>query len=215
MPASAPLSPIRPLIVALTGGICSGKSTVADYFRQRGIPVVDTDVLARELVQPGQPALTEILNRFGQNLRGPDGGLDRSALRRRVFADPAERAALEAILHPRIRALSLKRLRALCAPWALWVVPLLAETGFQRDADRVLVVDAPRALQRARLQARDGLSAEEADQMLAAQASRAQRLTLADDVITNDGPREALYRQLDALDQRYRSLAGARRADDD
>lgn len=190
--------------VGLTGGIGSGKSTVAECFAALGVPVIDTDVIARQLTTPGSEALIAIRTAFGEAVMQPDGTLDRAALRRRVFADAAARRQLEALLHPRIRQAVEQALAALTAPYALIVIPLLVETGSYRDVlNRVLVVDCPEALQIARVMARSGLSPDEANAILAAQASRAERLAAADDVIVNTASPEALRSQVATLHQRY------------
>lgn len=197
--------------VGLTGGIASGKTTVARLFEALGVPVIDTDVLAREVVAPGQPALGQIVARFGPGVLRPDGSLDRAALRALVFADPAARADLEQLTHPAIRALLEQRSAALGGDYQILVIPLLVETGRRTPVDRVLVVDAPEALQVRRLQARDGSTVEQAKQMLAAQVSREARLAAADDVILNDGDIGALRDRVAGLHLRYRSLAKAAR----
>ncbi len=198
-------------IIGLTGGIASGKSAVAERFAARGIAVVDADVVARAVVEPGQPALAEVVARFGDGVLQADGRLDRAALRTRVFGDDDARRALEAILHPRIRI----AMRAACiaapGPYAIAAIPLLAEAGTAqayRWLDRLLVVDVPRELQLARLMQRDGIDAALAERMLTAQVDRRQRLALADDVIVNDGPLQRLEAHVAALDVRYRVLAG-------
>ncbi|HEX5756314.1 MAG TPA: dephospho-CoA kinase [Arenimonas sp.] len=199
-------------IVAITGGIASGKSTVASLFARLGRDVIDADRLARELVEPGQPALAEIAARFGEAALQPDGRLDRGWMRAHVFADPEARKALEAILHPRIRSEMQRRANNAPGPYALADIPLLAEGGGRAAYPwlaRILVVDAPHALQLARVQARDGSSAEQATTMLAAQVPRAARLAIADDVIVNSGPLSALDAAVTALDRRYLALAGA------
>ena len=196
--------------VGLTGGIASGKSAAGARFAERGIVVVDADVVARDVVEPGQPALDEIVAAFGGDVLGPDGRLDRAALRARVFADADARARLETILHPRIRAAMREQALAAEGPYVVAAIPLLAE-GTAPDAyrwlDRVLVIDAPVELQLARLVARDGIDPALAQRMLAAQADRRQRLAIADDVIVNDGPPDRLAAHVDALDARYRALA--------
>ncbi len=198
------------LVVGLTGGIGSGKSTVADLFAARGVPVIDMDEIARELTRPGRPALAEIAKAFGPDILNSGGELDRAALRRRIFTDPGARRRLEAILHPRIRAEVTRRLHGLEAPYAVVVIPLLVESG-QRDlVDRVLVVDAPEDLQIRRTTARDGVGEEEVRAVLAAQAGRRERLAVADDVIVNDDGPEALEHQVEALHRRYLALAGTR-----
>lgn len=195
------------LTVALTGGVASGKSAVSQRFVELGAPVVDTDVLSREAVAPGSDGLAEIEQAFGASVIDPDGGLDRAALRQRIFDDPAARVRLERILHPRIAAAARHRLAALDAPYAVLVVPLLVESGLFADADRVLVVDVPEEIQIERLIKRDGTSREQAEAMLAAQASREQRLARADDVIENTGTLEELHRRVDELAQKYRELS--------
>lgn len=195
------------LIVGLSGGIGSGKTAVSAAFARRGVPIIDTDVLARELVEPGQPALAEIVQRFGSQCLTAGGQLDRRSLRQQVFADAGARQALEAILHPRIRAAVQAQLATLDAPYCLVVIPLLAENpGFRTLLDRVLVVDVAPELQRQRVMARDGIDANQAQAMLAAQASRAQRLAIADDVIDNSGNLAALDPQVAALHRQYLHL---------
>ncbi|MEZ5562284.1 MAG: dephospho-CoA kinase [Gammaproteobacteria bacterium] len=193
--------------MGLTGGIASGKTAVADIFASLGIPVIDTDLIAREIVRPGAPALQEIAAVFGSEVLQADGSLDRQQLRKIVFADPARRKQLEAITHPRIGA----AMEAQCAeaggPYQVVVVPLLIESGLDRRTDRVLVVDCPEELQRRRLMTRDGESETRARQLLAAQASRAERLARADDVVDNSGSLAATRQRVTELDARYRELA--------
>jgi dephospho-CoA kinase len=195
------------LRIGLTGGIGSGKSTVAALFAARGVPVIDTDVIAHELVEPGQPALAEIAARFGADLLDGAGRLDRARLRERVFADAGQRKALEAILHPHIGAEMERRLAQSKAPYVLLVIPLLFEAGWQERVDRVLVVDVPVELQRARAATRDRLDAERIDAILAAQASREQRRAGADDLIDNSGDPAALEQQVERLHRSYLALA--------
>ncbi|GAA0714062.1 dephospho-CoA kinase [Dokdonella soli] len=197
--------------VALTGGIASGKSAVAARFAALGADVIDADVVARELVAPGSPALAEIVTAFGAGVLDAQGALDRRAMRERVFANPGARLRLEAILHPRVRAALRGRAAATRGPYALLVIPLLVESGHYDWVDRVLVVDAPREVQRARLLARDGVTPQLADAMLDAQVSRGQRLALADDVIGNDGTLADLDAQVHALHARYIELARSHR----
>jgi dephospho-CoA kinase len=197
------------LKIALTGGIGSGKSTAAGYFSELGVPVIDADQLARELVAPGSAALGEIAAAFGPGTIGDDGRLNRARLRQVVFADPKQRRRLEAILHPRIYGEMRRRAQALQVPYCILVIPLLLETGETAIADRVLVVDAPEALQRARAQARDGLSEADLDAVFQAQVSRAERLRAADDVLVNDGDAAQLRAAVAALHQRYLRLAAA------
>lgn len=213
MPAS-PSTPARPFRVALTGGIASGKTTVANLFAAHGIPLVDSDLIAREVVEPGQPALAAVAGAFGPDVLGPDGRLDRRQLRDIIFSDPTARARLEAILHPAIRA-EMERQSAAAAeagPYQVLVIPLLAEGGLRDRADRVLVVDVPEALQVERLMARDTVSREQAQASLQAQASRAARLAIADDVVTNTGRIEDLREQVARLHERYVALARDKRA---
>ncbi|MGA1562184.1 MAG: dephospho-CoA kinase, partial [Gammaproteobacteria bacterium] len=184
-----------PWTVALTGGIASGKSAVANAFTALGICVIDTDLIARELVQPGQPALTEIMQRWGTEMLLPSGELDRRALRTQIFAHPNEKKELEAILHPRIRA-EVLRLRQNCtSDYAVVVIPLLLETGQADQYDRVLVVDCIPEQQRQRVAARDGSSATEIDAILAAQVDRTTRLAAADDIIENSEDQSPEQRQ--------------------
>lgn len=202
-----------PLVVGLTGGIGSGKSTVAERFRVLDVPVIDADEISRELVQPGQPALDRIVAEFGEGVLDGKGGLDRAKLRGLVFADAEKRKALEAILHPLIRAEMRRRTQNLRAPYCILAIPLLLETGQSDMVDRVLVVDAPPELQTKRAMARDKISAEEAQAVLDAQVDRATRLAAADDVIVNDKGLEDLYAQVDAVHQRYLQLSRNRAED--
>jgi len=190
--------------VGLTGGIGSGKSTVADLFAGLDVPVIDTDAIAHQLTAPGGAALEAIHAVFGDAVMQADGVLDRVALRRRIFADATARRQLEAILHPRIRQQVEQTLATLAAPYVLIVIPLLVETGGYADVlDRVLVVDCPEEVQIARVMARSGLARDEVNAILVAQASRAERLAAADDVIVNTASPEALHRQVATLHQRY------------
>lgn len=197
-------------IVGLTGGIASGKSEVTKRFEGLGIAVADADIAAREVVAPDSPALAQISRRFGSAMLLADGTLDRARLREHVFGNDAERRALEAITHPAIRA----RVREICeaadSPYAIAAVPLLAEAGGRAAypwLDRIVVVDAAEPVRHARLLQRDSIDAALATRMIQAQASRAQRLALADDVIVNDGHPEHLQPQVEALDRLYRGLA--------
>lgn len=195
-------------VVGLTGGIGSGKSTVADAFAALGVPVIDTDVIARELTAPGEAALDAIRVAFGETVMQADGTLDRAALRRRVFADAAARHQLEAILHPAIRQRVKQALAQLNARYALLVIPLLVETGAYHDMLKcVLVVDCPETLQLARVMSRSGLRRDEVMAILAAQATRAERLAVADDVILNTASTEDLRVEVASLHQRYLGLA--------
>ena len=204
MSASSSTTRAHRLLIGLTGGIGSGKSTVADLFAARGASVVDTDAIAHELTGPGGAAIAAIRAEFGDSVIRADGALDRDAMRERAFEDPAARRRLEAILHPMIRAESNRRLDAAKGPYALLVVPLLVESGDRAAAvDRVLVVDCPVEVQIERVMHRSGLTRERVETILAAQASRAQRLAAADDVIDNAGAPDALPGQVDTLHRRY------------
>ncbi|TLY52630.1 MAG: dephospho-CoA kinase [Gammaproteobacteria bacterium] len=202
-----------PVAIALTGGIASGKTTVANAFAALGATLCDADVIARELVAPGQPALDEIVLTFGTDMLTPQGELDRRRMRERVFADDVARRKLESILHPRVRAELRARAQACSAPYCLLAIPLLAESDGAYDwIDRVLVVDVTPATQLARLMQRDSMTAEGAQRALAAQATRAQRLALADDVIDNSFLPEDLRAPVQRLHELYRELASARPA---
>lgn len=195
------------LRIGLTGGIASGKSAVADLFAARGVPIIDTDVVAREVVEPGQPALAEIAREFGPGVLGADGRLDRRKLRDLVFSDEKRRKTLEAILHPAIRRVAEERARSAGGAYQIVVVPLLAESPMRASMDRVLVVDCSEETQLERLLRRDAESEAQARRMIAAQASRAERLAIADDVIDNDGSLEATERQVEALHRKYLGIA--------
>ncbi len=202
--------------MGLTGGIACGKSTVANLFAALGATIVDTDLLAREVVAPGSPLLPQIAAHFGRDVLQKDGSLDRAALRARVFADPAERQWLEQLTHPAIRALTDQRCESATGPgsdgrYVIVAIPLLVETRGAERFDRVLVVDCDPAVQLARLQARDGTTREQAARMLAAQATREQRLAVADDVIHNDGDIAALRDQVERLHRSYLATAQADR----
>jgi dephospho-CoA kinase len=193
--------------VGLTGGIASGKSTVARLFEALCVPVIDTDVLAREVVAPGQPLLAQIAERFGTGVLAADGSLDRRALRALVFADPAARADLERLTHPAIRVLLEQRSAAARGDYQIHVIPLLVETGGRVRVERVLVVDCSEELQIRRLQARDGSTLEQAREILASQASRTARLAAADDVIENTGDLATVRDRVAVLHLSYRQLA--------
>jgi dephospho-CoA kinase len=215
MPAS-PMS--MPCAVALTGGIGSGKSAAAARFSRHGIAVIDTDGIARELTAAGGVALPALVAAFGPEAVGADGSLDRARMRVRAFADPAARARLEAILHPMIRAESERRAQAAASPYIIIDIPLLIEGGadspWRRRCKRVCVVDCPPALQIERVRARSGLAPRDIEAIIAAQASREQRLAAADDVIDNSGTLDALHTRVDALHARYLALAAAARRPD-
>ncbi|HSG97617.1 MAG TPA: dephospho-CoA kinase [Woeseiaceae bacterium] len=198
--------PNAPLRIGLTGGIASGKSIVAEMFADLGIPVIDTDVIAREVVERGQPALDEIRARFGDRMIDVSGHLDRAAMRQLVFSDDDARRDLEAILHPRIGLETRRQADAANGPYQLIVVPLLTNSPLRQFMDRVLVVDCEEEAQIRRLVQRDGGTLEEAQRMLAAQASRDERLAIADDVIDNSGDLDMTRTAVSQLDQLYRSL---------
>jgi len=195
------------LHVALTGGIASGKSTVAKFFAALGVPIIDTDQVARQVVEPGQPPLERLVERFGAAILTPDGHLDRPKLREIVFSDPKARADLEALTHPAIGSAVQAWSAAAGGPYQILIIPLLVEKGLTSQVDRVLVVDCDEDLQIRRLQARDGSTLEQARAILNAQTSRAARLKAADDVIQNDGDLSAVRDQVSALHARYLQLA--------
>jgi dephospho-CoA kinase len=193
--------------IALTGGVASGKSTVARLFQALGARLIDTDQVSREVVAAGSPALAQLVERFGPQILQGDAALDRARLRDIVFSDPAARAQLEAITHPAIRGRVAQLSAQAGGPYQIIAVPLLVETGTQRNYDRVLVVDCSPELQLQRLMVRDGLSPEQARRILEAQASRAERLAAADDVLVNESDVAALVPQVQALHHRYLQLA--------
>ncbi len=195
-------------IVGLTGGIGSGKSTVADLFVAHGAALVDTDAIAHELTAAHGPAMPALLAEFGPQAADPAGALDRAAMRRRIFAEPSAKARLEAILHPLIRQLSAERCRAATAPYVILAVPLLVESGNYRErCDRIVVVDCPESLQIERVMARNRLSAAEVQAIMATQASRQQRLAAASDVVANDRGREELAGQVEKLHTKFLALS--------
>ena len=200
----------RQLRIGLTGGIASGKSTVARRFRELGVPVIDADEVARTVVALGQPGLNQVVERFGPGILSPSGEINRRALRDRVFADADSRKDLEAILHPRIRAEMARLAEAASGPYLVMAIPLLVEGGSHADLDRILVVDLDEATQLARLMERDGSSESQARAMLAAQASRAERLARADDILDNSGTVEQLRQSVDRLHERYQGIAAGR-----
>ena len=195
--------------VALTGGIACGKSTVTQLFAALGVSIVDTDLLAREVVAPGSALLPRIVGHFGDQVLQKDGSLDRAQLRERVFADPAERQWLESVTHPAIRELTDARCESATGRYVIVAIPLLVETQGAKRFERVLVVDCEPELQLARLQARDGMTRAQATRMLAAQVSREQRLSVADDVIRNDGDIASLRDQVEKLHRQYLAAAKA------
>jgi dephospho-CoA kinase len=199
---------VKPYTVGLTGGIGSGKSAVAGRFAGLGVDVVDTDEIAHQLTRPGGEAIAAIRAEFGDQAIARDGALDRGAMRKLAFGDAGARNRLEAILHPMIRAESSRRLEHAAGPYAILVVPLLVESGVDRSrTPRVLVVDCPEATQIERVIRRSGLPEAEVRAILAAQATRAQRLAAADDVIDNGGTPQALEGQVARLHEKYLTLA--------
>lgn len=207
-------------VVGLTGGVASGKSEATRRFEALGVTVADADVAAREAVAAGSEGLAEVVAAFGPGILTPGGELDRPAMRRLVFNDPQARARLEAIVHPRVRRLLREWCAAAPGPYVVAAIPLLAEACRGRGRggvlevypwlDRIVVVDVPVGVQLARLQARDGIDEALARRMVEAQATREQRLAIADDVIDNTGTVEALRALVDALDARYRALAAGK-----
>ncbi|WP_313458254.1 dephospho-CoA kinase [Pseudomonas sp.] len=197
-----------PWILGLTGGIGSGKSAAAERFIELGVHLVDADQAARWVVEPGRPALASIVERFGPGVLLGDGQLDRAALRQLIFADPVQRQWLEQLLHPLIGQEIFSYLAKAESPYAVYVSPLLIESGQYRKVQRVLVVDVPEAVQVARTLARDNTSAEQVQAILKAQLRRDERLAHADDVLVNDGDLAALHGQIDRLHDFYLTLRG-------
>lgn len=195
------------LVIGLTGGIGSGKTAATDRFKSHGITIVDADIVARQIVEPGTPALTKIREHFGDNVISSDGQLDRRALREIVFANPEERKWLEALTHPLIGQEIFRQLQASQSPYTLLVSPLLFESGQSRMASRVVLVDAPIEAQISRTVQRDNTTEAGARAIVEAQMSREQRLSKADDIIHNDQNLDHLYAQVDALHQQYLVLA--------
>ena len=199
---------MKPWILGLTGGIGSGKSAVAQCFIERGVHLVDADHAARWVVEPGRPALAKIVEHFGEQVLQADGQLDRTALRQRVFADPAERRWLEALLHPLIGVEISQYLARAESPYAILVSPLLIESGQHRMTQRVLLVDAPEQLQIERTMARDQSSSEQVEAILKAQASREERLRHAHDILSNDRDLGWLQNEVERLHHFYLTLKG-------
>ncbi|ROR05149.1 dephospho-CoA kinase [Erwinia sp. JUb26] len=198
-----------PYTVALTGGIGSGKSTVANAFARLGVDIIDADIIARQVVEPGQPALLALHKRFGDDVLLPNGALNRAGLRHIIFSSAEEKNWVNNLLHPLIHAETQRQLALAHSAWCLWVVPLLVENGLQRLADRVLVVDVDRETQLIRTMARDSISREQAENILAAQASREARLAVADDIIDNSASPDEVIARVALLNQRYSALATA------
>lgn len=195
-------------VVGLTGGIGSGKSTVADLFVEQGATLVDTDAIAHELTGVGGAAMPALVAEFGAAVAAVDGAMDRAAMRQLVFADPSARARLEGILHPLIRQLSAERCRAAGSPYVILAVPLLVESGTYRErCDRIVVVDCPESLQIERVMARNGMPVDEVKAIMAAQATRQQRLAVANDVVVNDADQAKLHAQVGALHRMYLMLS--------
>lgn len=195
-------------VVALTGGIASGKTTVANLFHEHfGIDLVDADVISREVVEPGTDGLKAIAAHFGQTILNQDGSLNRTALRERIFADPEQKTWINQLLHPMIRQRMQQALAQTTSPYTLLIVPLLVENQLQNMADRVLVVDVEESIQIERTIARDNVSIEQAQAILAAQATRAQRLAIADDVLKNDAKNQKLLPQITLLHQKYLAMS--------
>ncbi len=195
------------LRIGLTGGIASGKTTVAQLFAGRGATVIDSDRIAREVVEPGMPALVALVNALGGGILGSDGRLDRKELRRRLFEDAVTRRSIESILHPAILVELNRQARHLPGPYQIFVIPLLVEGRREGLVDRILVVDCPEEVQIARLMERDGETRKSAIRMLETQASRERRLAAADDVIVNEGALGPLAGQVAELDRQYREMA--------
>jgi len=195
------------LVIGLTGGIASGKSTASRFFQEQGIHVIDADIIARELTKPGQAALQQIVENFGKDILDDRQQLKRTKLRNIVFNDQASRHKLEAILHPLIKAEMRKRLKAIDDPYCILAIPLLIETDQTSMVDRVLLIDTDTDLQIQRLRRRDGLDDQTIAAVLRAQATREQRLAIADDVICNNASVEDFAHQLREIHQRYLHLA--------
>lgn len=198
------------LRIGLTGGIGSGKTTVTGLFAARGVAIIDTDHIARDIVAPGSALIGQLGQLFGAEIITADGALDRSRLRKVVFNDALKREQLEGLMHPLIRTRTLEQIALANSPYCIVVVPLLLEKGWQSLVDRILVVDTSPQIQLARTQQRDGLSAEEVRAIIAVQISREQRLSAADDIIVNDADMEKLVLQVEQLHQKYLQLATAR-----
>lgn len=195
------------LTIGLTGGIGSGKSTVANLFNALGVPVYDTDIIARKLVEPGQPALEEIIATFGKDIIDAKGHLDRQKLKQRIFASDEAKDKLEKILHPRIRESLLAKINNCTAPYCIAVIPLLVEKHWQTVVDRVLLVDVSEETQIQRTQQRDQLTESAVKRIVGSQATRAQRLAVADDVINNDITPDKLQAEIQRLHEKYTKLS--------
>lgn len=194
-------------VVALTGGIGSGKSTVADAFSRLGIAIIDADIIARQVVEPHTPGLNAIAAHFGPGIINADGTLNRRLLRESIFSQPAEKAWLNALLHPMIHQETQRQIAEATSPYVLWVVPLLVENQLQHKADRILVIDVSPETQLQRTMLRDNVSRQHAEQILAAQATREERLAVADDVIDNDGAPDSIASDVARLHAQYLTYA--------
>jgi dephospho-CoA kinase len=195
------------ITIVLTGGIASGKTAVSDGFARLGVPVIDTDLIAREVVEPGQPALKRIAEVFGHDFLTSEGRLDRQKMRQAIFSDPEQKFRLEAILHPLIAQDVARRVRELDAPYCILVIPLYAQSSAYTWIDRVLVVDVGEEVQIERVIARDQISRNQARSILSVQTSRQCRLTLANDVIDNSGSLAELQDKVELLHHKYLKLA--------
>lgn len=197
------------LTVGLTGGIGSGKSTVAKIFSAKGVPVFDADVIVRELMEPGQPAWTEIIAEFGDSVL-TEGRLNRTLLRNRIYSDPTTRRALESILHPKVYQILRERAKRVCEPYCIFAIPLLIESEGRDVVDRILLVDCPVEVQFERAMRRDGLDRPTVTRIIEVQASRAERLAAADDIIDNSSSIDSLPAQVERFHQIYLDLASHR-----
>jgi dephospho-CoA kinase len=195
------------LIIGLTGGIGSGKSTVSRLFADHGVPVIDADVIARELVQPGQAALESLIQEFGPEILDDQDQLDRTLMRELIFSDSSQRKRLEAILHPLIREEMHSRARSLDAPYCLMCIPLLIESRLEETVDRILIIDTPESLQIRRTLTRDGVDTAQVQAIIDTQVDRQTRLAAADDIIHNDSTMDSLRKQVDTLHQQYLEMS--------
>lgn len=198
-------------IVALTGGIASGKTTVSDMFERRGTPIIDADVIARLVVEPGSLALARIKHKFGETICYPDGTLNRRQLREKILDDSEHKRWLENLLHPLIQQQTRQQLKVITAPFCVWVVPLLVENQLQNQADRIAVTDIPLSIQIQRTIKRDSVSEEKARAIIKLQVSREQRLAIADDVIHTEGSLSLIDEQVAQLYQNYIQYAVEKR----
>ncbi|OCQ53186.1 Dephospho-CoA kinase [Photorhabdus australis subsp. thailandensis] len=194
-------------IIALTGGIGSGKTTIANAFAALGVPLVDADIIAREVVAPGTPALQAIKEHFGHEILTPDGSLNRTLLRQQIFTNRQEKQWINQLLHPLIHKETKRQLEQINAPYVIWVIPLLVENNLGHLADRILVVDVLPEIQISRVATRDGISCQQVENILAAQASRSERLAYANDVISNHDNIQAITPRVAELHQQYLRLA--------